>query len=82
MSKRFPRRPSNGSVLAYRDVAPETALNRNTITALYRENAVQIDLHALDSLCRLCRCQVGDLLAFVEPEADDAAKPLTRTLLQ
>jgi putative transcriptional regulator len=43
------------------DVARETGLNRSTITALYRETATRVDLTAIEQLCRLFRCQVGEL---------------------
>lgn len=47
------------------DVARRTGLNRSTITALYRESATRIDLPAIDQLCRLFNCQVGDLFEHV-----------------
>ena len=46
------------------DVARETGLNRNTITLLYKETAQRIDLDALDKLCKLFDCEVGELLEF------------------
>jgi len=47
------------------DVARETGLNRNTITLLYRETATRVDLEAIDKLCVLFDCQVGELLEQV-----------------
>lgn len=44
------------------DVARETGLNRNTVTLLYKETAQRIDLEAIEKLCRLFECEVGDLL--------------------
>ncbi|WP_431313166.1 helix-turn-helix domain-containing protein [Vreelandella indica] len=44
------------------DVARETGLNRNTVTLLYKETAQRIELDALDKLCKLFSCEVGDLL--------------------
>lgn len=44
------------------DVARETGLNRNTITLLYKETAQRIDLEAIDKLCDLFDCDVGELL--------------------
>jgi putative transcriptional regulator len=44
------------------DVARETGLNRNTVTLLYKETAQRIDLEAIDKLCDLFECEVGDLL--------------------
>ena len=43
------------------DVAKSTGLNRSTVTALYNETATRIDLPAVESLCTLFRCQVGEL---------------------
>ena len=43
------------------DVAKKTGLNRSTITALYNETATRVDLAAIESLCQLFHCQVGDL---------------------
>ncbi|QOR37459.1 helix-turn-helix transcriptional regulator [Billgrantia diversa] len=47
------------------DVARETGLNRNTVTLLYRETAQRIDLEALEKLCQLFDCEVGELLEYV-----------------
>ena len=46
------------------DVARETGLNRNTVTLLYKETASRVDLDALDALCVLFECEVGDLLSY------------------
>jgi len=43
------------------DVARETGLNRSTVSALYNETATRVDLNAIEALCRLLDCQVGDL---------------------
>lgn len=48
------------------DVARLTELNRSTITSLYHENAQRVDLVAIDRLCRLFKCKVGDLFELVE----------------
>ncbi|MDY0207777.1 MAG: helix-turn-helix transcriptional regulator [Pseudomonas sp.] len=50
------------------DVARETGLNRNTVTLLYKETAHRIEIDALDKLCKLFECEVGDLLEFQEDE--------------
>ncbi len=50
------------------DVARETGLNRNTITLLYKEDAKRIDLDAIDKLCNLFGCEIGDLLEYVPEE--------------
>lgn len=48
------------------DVARETGLHRNTITLLYKETAARIELDAIEKLCRLFNCQVGDLFELVD----------------
>lgn len=47
------------------DVAKSTGLNRSTVTALYNETATRVDLPAIESLCQLFRCQVGELFEIV-----------------
>jgi putative transcriptional regulator len=54
------------------DVARLTGLNRSTITALYKETATRVDLPAIDRLCRLFDCQVGDLFEHIP---DTTGKP-------
>ena len=48
------------------DVARATGLNRNMVTLLYRETANRVELDAVEKLCRLFECQVGDLLEITD----------------
>jgi putative transcriptional regulator len=57
--------------LCIADVARQTGLNRSTITALYKETATRIDLPAIDQLCRLFGCQVGDLFQHQSDTAEE-----------
>jgi putative transcriptional regulator len=50
------------------DVARDTGLHRNTITLLYDETAVRIDLDAMNRLCAYFGVAVGDLLEWI-PDA-------------
>jgi len=50
------------------DVARETGLNRNTVTLLYKETAQRIELDAIEKLCELFECEVGELLEYVPGE--------------
>lgn len=43
------------------DVARATDVHRNTIGALYHETAKRVDLDSVEKLCRLFKCQVGEL---------------------
>lgn len=47
------------------DVSRATGLHRNSVTLLYQETASRIDLNAIDKLCELFDCEVGDLLERV-----------------
>lgn len=48
------------------DVASKTGLHRNTISLLYKETAVRVDLETIEKLCDLFECEVGDLFEKVE----------------
>lgn len=54
------------------DVSRLTGLNRSTVSALYKETATRLDVAAIDALCKLFRCSVGDLFEHV-PDADGSA---------
>ena len=55
------------------DVSRITGINRSTISALYRETAVRIELPAIEQLCELLHCEVGDL--FERVVVDDGNTP-------
>lgn len=48
------------------DVARETGMHRNSVTLLYKETAQKVDLIAIDKLCDLFNCEVGDLFEKVD----------------
>ncbi len=50
------------------DVARETGLSRNTVTLLYKETARKVDLDAVDKLCELFGCEIGDMFERVMAE--------------
>ena len=54
------------------EVARLTGLNRSTITALYRDRATRIELPALERLCAVFDCGIGDLLERVEDSTGSA----------
>lgn len=55
------------------DVARATGLHRNTVSLLYKEEAVRIEVEAMDKLCRLFNCSVGELFEYV-PDEDSGAE--------
>ena len=50
------------------DVAKETGINRGTISRLYQETAVRVELDVIDKLCDLFNCEVSDLFEKVKVE--------------
>jgi len=56
------------------DVARLTGLNRNSVSLLYKEEAQRIDFEAIEKLCLLFKCEVGDLLEFSSPEPQTKPK--------
>lgn len=54
------------------DVSRLTGLNRSTVTALYKETTTRLDLAAVDALCRVFRCPVGELFEYVPGVDGDA----------
>lgn len=50
------------------EVSRLTGLNRSTVSALYKETATRLDLAAIDALCKLFSCQVGDLFEYLPDE--------------
>lgn len=55
------------------DVARETGLSRATVTLLYKETAQKVDLEAIEQICILFDCSVGDLLELVPNLNDQGA---------
>jgi putative transcriptional regulator len=53
------------------DVARLTGLNRNTVTLLYDERAMRVDLEAINKLCELFECAVGDLFEYTPDTEQD-----------
>lgn len=48
------------------DVAREAGLSRATVTLLYKETAQKVDLEAIERLCLLFECQIGDLFELTQ----------------
>ena len=55
------------------DVARATGLHRNSVTLLYKETAGRVYLDAIEQLCKLFECQVGDLFEYI-PDAKATKK--------
>ena len=55
------------------DVSRLTGLNRSTIASLYKETVTRVDVAAIDALCNLFRCTVGELFEQVHDDDRSAA---------
>lgn len=53
------------------DVAHQTGLNRSTIRALAQESVTRIELPAIEKLCLLFDCEVGELLQLENASGPD-----------
>jgi len=51
------------------EVARDTGINRGTLTRLYQETALRVDLADVETLCRYLDCGVGELFELQEGEA-------------
>lgn len=51
------------------DVARATGLHRNTVALLYQESATRIEVEAIEKICALFGCSVGELFEYI-PDAD------------
>lgn len=45
-----------------------SAVNKNTLYAIYNNSITRIDLSVVDRLCAALTCQPGDLMEYVEEE--------------
>lgn len=48
------------------EVARRTGINKNTLSILYQEKARGVRFDTLERLCKFFKCQVGDLLKYIE----------------
>jgi len=55
------------------DIVRETGFSRATVTLFYNETAQKVDLEALDNLCELFNCQLGNLLERVPSSTPSSA---------
>ena len=50
------------------DVARDTGINRGTLTRMYHETLVRIDLETINTLCEYLSVSVGELLEYQRSE--------------
>lgn len=54
--------------LSQTDLQLKTGLAYSTVNELYNNKARRVDLNTLDTLCKVLRCKVGDLLEYTPGE--------------
>ncbi len=52
------------------DVARQSGLNRSTVSLLYHEKATRIELEAIEKLCLMFNCSVGEMLEITNATKD------------
>jgi putative transcriptional regulator len=53
-------------ILKLSDVVHATGINRNTLTSMYYDRAVRIELPIADKLCKYFNCTMNDLFEYVD----------------
>ena len=48
------------------NVCDATGLSRNTVAFLYKEKQKAVSFETLDKLCRLFKCQIQELIEFID----------------
>ncbi len=56
------------------DLAKLSNVHRNTVMALYHENAKGITWDVLEKLCSALNCQPGDLIEYIPTQEKDLLK--------
>lgn len=53
-------------ILKLSEVAQATGINRNTLTSLYYDRAIRVELSVADTLCKYFNCTMQDLFEYVD----------------
>jgi len=54
--------------MTQKDLALRAGIRPATVSAMYHETIKRLEVEHLDALCRVFRCQPGDLLEYVPDE--------------
>ena len=57
-------------ILKLSDVDNATGINRNTLTSMYYNRAVRIELQVADKLCKFFNCSMNELFEYTDEESD------------
>ena len=57
-------------ILKLSEVVNATGINRNTLTSMYYDRAVRIELPVADKLCMFFNCTMNELFEYTDEESD------------
>ena len=55
-------------ILKLSDVVRDTGINRNTLTSMYYDRAIRIELPVADKLCKYFSCSMNELFEYIVDE--------------
>jgi len=56
--------------MTQKDLAVQAGIRPATVSAMYHETIKRLEVEHLDALCRVFKCQPGDLLEYVPDEGN------------
>jgi putative transcriptional regulator len=68
-------------ILKLSEVVHATGINRNTLTSMYYDRAVRIELPVADKLCKYFNCTMNDLFEFKE-EVEEKINLILRLIIR
>lgn len=60
-------------ILKLSEVAHATGINRNTLTSLYYDRALRIDLSVANTLCEYFQCSMQELFMYTPDDTANAS---------
>ena len=53
-------------ILKLSDLARDTGINRNTLTSMYYDRVIRIDVAVADTLCKYFDCTMSDIFEYID----------------
>ncbi|SDM42388.1 helix-turn-helix domain-containing protein [Sediminibacillus halophilus] len=57
--------------MSQKELAQKTGIRPATISAIYHEQIKRIDIDHINSLCKVLKCEPGDLIVYIEDDEFD-----------
>lgn len=61
-------------ILKLSDLARDTGINRNTLTSMYYDRVIRIDVAVADTLCKYFDCTMSDIFEYIDNDLLEAVK--------